>query len=134
MISTHDEYYFDKMVADTYEVGNDPYNHQVLLDLFSNLWQFSRVNRTYVNDIDFREGFWDGPRRLIIEVDWYEADDWVSVENIPISQAKYGEWTAIVLRGLTTVAHTIGKPVRLIYIAEFSWLSLDRLQITYSER
>lgn len=127
-----DGVYFGHKVDAIFECGNDPYNHESLLNLFSQLWMFSRVNRVYVNDIDFRGGKWLSARRVIIECDWIEADDWESVENIPINEKKYSEWTGQIIRGAETVALLLSVPVRLIRF-DFNWIKMDQFIVTYHE-
>ena len=132
-ICTPDEAWFSRKVEAIYEAGNNPRNHDMLLALFHQLWRFSRVNQCDPNDIEFQNGRWDGPRRMLVEVDWIEADDWQRVESLPIVAKKYSEWTAILLRGVETVSHTVHRPVREITIESISWRSSDVFAVAYTE-
>lgn len=129
-----DTQWFARKAEAIYEAGNHPRNHDMLLALFHTLWRFSRVNQCNPNDIEFQDGRWDGPRRMLVEVDWIEADDWQRVEQLPIVATKYSEWAAIILRGVETVSHTVHRPVREIVIVSINWLTRDLFAVSYSER
>lgn len=116
-----------------FEFGNNQHNHEKLLELFINLWNFSRRMRVPVNEIDFEAAFFDGPRRVIFEILWFEADDWSTVEDMSITAEKYGEWTGLITRAAETVAYTIKYPHRLMRIESITWLNFERFAITYIE-
>lgn len=116
-----------------YAFGNA--NYDGLSGVIESLKRFSHDNICDVNDIELKTAFYDGPRRVVIDVYCYEVDEAAArqIENIALTEKKYSEFVATICLAARTVALTINYPQEFLYIDAWSWLAWDRLQVHFSE-